>query len=141
MRVSLRKRAANRRNALKSTGPKTTSGRRLSSQNAVRHGLSVPPSPQLVGPVQQQLVQLIVSDGFEYEIANDLAGKIIEYERNLLYLKEIYKNDKELANAPGTEKGAAIIQQKEIDRVSKVANSQRYFKRASNQLIKTLKRL
>ena len=141
MRVSLRKRAANRRNALKSTGPKTTSGRRVSSQNAVRHGLSVPPPPQLVDPVQQQLVELIVSDGFEYEIANDLAGKIIDYERNLLYLKEIYINDKVLANDPGTEKGAAIIQQKENDRVSRIANSQRYFKRASNQLIKALRRL
>ena len=32
--------AANRRNARKSTGPKSTSGRKTSSQNALRHGLA-----------------------------------------------------------------------------------------------------
>src|SRR5215469_983142 len=31
---------ANRRNALKSTGPKTESGKEISRQNAVRHGLT-----------------------------------------------------------------------------------------------------
>jgi hypothetical protein len=36
--------AANRRNALKSTGPKTGSGKKRSSKNAYRHGLSLPMS-------------------------------------------------------------------------------------------------
>jgi hypothetical protein len=34
--------AANRANAKRSTGPKTKSGRRASSRNALRHGLSCP---------------------------------------------------------------------------------------------------
>ncbi len=34
--------AANRANALKSTGPKTAAGRLKSSRNAFRHGLSLP---------------------------------------------------------------------------------------------------
>jgi hypothetical protein len=34
--------AANRRNAKRSTGPKTTAGKLRSSQNAYRHGLSLP---------------------------------------------------------------------------------------------------
>jgi hypothetical protein len=34
--------AANRANALKSTGPRTAAGRRTSSRNAYRHGLSLP---------------------------------------------------------------------------------------------------
>jgi hypothetical protein len=37
--------AANRANALKSTGPRTSAGRATSSRNAYRHGLSVPMAP------------------------------------------------------------------------------------------------
>jgi hypothetical protein len=37
--------AANRANALKSTGPRTAAGRATSSRNAYRHGLSVPVAP------------------------------------------------------------------------------------------------
>jgi hypothetical protein len=38
--VSLRQIEANRRNALKSTGPKTEAGKQISRRNAVRHGLT-----------------------------------------------------------------------------------------------------
>ena len=38
--TSLKQIEANRRNALKSTGPRTESGKRQSRQNAVRHGLT-----------------------------------------------------------------------------------------------------
>jgi hypothetical protein len=34
--------AANRRNAQRSTGPRTAVGKKLSSRNALRHGLSLP---------------------------------------------------------------------------------------------------
>jgi hypothetical protein len=47
--------AANRRNALKSTGPKSEAGKKRSSGNAYRHGLSVPPS---VAETEAQLEEL-----------------------------------------------------------------------------------
>src|SRR5579862_1182911 len=37
--VSERKLRANRKNALRSTGPKTTQGKRNSSRNAIKHGI------------------------------------------------------------------------------------------------------
>ena len=39
--VSVRKLAANRRNALKSTGPKTARGKVCSRRNALKHGFFV----------------------------------------------------------------------------------------------------
>src|SRR6185437_8216135 len=45
--ASERQVAANRANALKSTGPRTAAGRAKSSRNAYRHGLSVPIAPDL----------------------------------------------------------------------------------------------
>ena len=38
--TSLRQIESNRRNALRSTGPKTEAGKQRSSKNAVRHGLT-----------------------------------------------------------------------------------------------------
>ena len=43
--TSIAQRRANRRNALKSTGPKTKTGKRRASLNAVSHGLSAPADP------------------------------------------------------------------------------------------------
>jgi hypothetical protein len=40
MTTSFRQIEANRRNALKSTGPQTEAGKRISRCNAVRHGLT-----------------------------------------------------------------------------------------------------
>lgn len=192
MRVSPKKRAANRHNALKSTGPKSMSGRRVSARNATRHGLSVPLPTHLVEPVQQQLVELIMSDGFDHEVAHNLAEKIIEYERNILYLNDIIDTETISPYDPGDRKRAAIHQLKErqerlantlediiqqelevenreglhaedqelpktLNQVQQVGKgliraermlelkrkvtSQRYFKRASNQLIKALRQL
>ncbi|HVX37515.1 MAG TPA: hypothetical protein VHC71_14975 [Hyphomicrobium sp.] len=59
--ASTRKILANRRNAQLSTGPKTAAGRLRSSQNARRHGLSVPVSadPQLAQEAKALALEII----------------------------------------------------------------------------------
>jgi hypothetical protein len=47
--TSLRQIETNRRNALRSTGPKTETGKQRSSQNAIRHGLT---AETVIGPLE-----------------------------------------------------------------------------------------
>jgi hypothetical protein len=56
--------AANRANALKSTGPRTAAGRATSSRNAYRHGLSLPMAPD------SELVESLAG-----ALANETAGE------------------------------------------------------------------
>lgn len=67
--ASERQVAANRRNAQKSTGPKTALGKKRSSKNAYRHGLSLPMSN--IGS-QEQLKEFI--DIFAGDTSNLLLG-------------------------------------------------------------------
>src|SRR6185437_9759908 len=62
--ASERQVAANRANALRSTGPRTAAGRAKSSRNAYHHGLSVPMAPDL------ELVESLAR-----AIANEAAGE------------------------------------------------------------------
>jgi len=80
--ASPEKRAANRRNALKSTGPRTELGKKLAAQNSTRHGLSVPPGPG-AAPLINELTAVLEGEGISQAQAKDLALKIMEYERNL----------------------------------------------------------
>ena len=80
--TSLDKYRANRRNALKSTGPRSDLGKKRASVNARCHGLSVPLPPAVLAPLQNQVADLMAADGIEREAALDLAEKIIEWERN-----------------------------------------------------------
>jgi hypothetical protein len=68
--TSLRQIESNRRNAEKSTGPKTQSGKQRSSQNAVRHGLT---AETVIGPLEDpadyQAFEQAVTAAYDAETA------------------------------------------------------------------------
>jgi hypothetical protein len=68
--TSLRQIESNRRNAQKSTGPKTQDGKRRASQNAVRHGLT---AETVVGPLENPAdyrgFELAVTAAYDAETA------------------------------------------------------------------------
>lgn len=90
-RTSLKKRQANRRNALRSTGPKSSEGRQRSSKNSLGHGLSVPVVFDFNDPLVESIIQLVAQEDLDYHTAKDLALKIVEYERNLAYQLELFE--------------------------------------------------
>lgn len=80
---SPQKRQANRLNAQRSTGPKSSRGRRVSSLNALRHGLSRPIDQAMQAPIIAELGGLIQAEGIGTIEARYLATKILDYERNI----------------------------------------------------------
>lgn len=66
-----RRAISNQRNALKSTGPKTQSGKLRSSANAVRHGYNTPPSTSST----LKHLRLILSDP-EADVASSLRTEV-----------------------------------------------------------------
>jgi hypothetical protein len=86
---SPQKRQANRHNALKSTGPRSRRGKQSSSLNALRHGLSGGADLRLNDPDVSAIAALIGLDGVEPQQATELAIKIIDYEKNLAYQRQL----------------------------------------------------
>lgn len=178
--VSPRQRAANRANARKSTGPKTSWGRSRASINSTKHALTqkIDTSPwgEHLGP----LTKLLILEGLDAAKAHELARKILDYERNLLHLRKKFLDSREgrgldyqtptgaildiylageLDKAGKNKKPVfeekldqelakffrqiAIKEMKDAKRKAEMElrNTDRYFRRAANQLIKSLRDL
>jgi len=69
--ASERQIAANRRNALLSSGPKTKAGKRASSRNALRHGLTARNNDNLSGEIESRLHP---ENAGERRLAQSVAG-------------------------------------------------------------------
>lgn len=78
-----RQRLANRLNALRSTGPKTDSGKRSSSANSMRHGLTIPVELSPWAKHLQSVQTLLSSEGFGAMESRQLGLCILDFERNL----------------------------------------------------------
>lgn len=179
--------AANRSNALLSTGPMSDEGRRRAAVNALRHGLS----RQAVSPEDAQAMEavacLIQDECAGTAAAQELASKILDYERNEARQREYLVSVLQPTKAPLTGQALeqavrdefpeyAMLQEmmahdlqaragingQELTKVSRLLlgmrnlvelerqeqavklhrdwqGSVRYLKRASNQLVKSLR--
>ena len=182
--TSPKQRAANKANALRSTGPKSDEGKRRASVNATKHALSLPIDERAFESELRAVVALIRDDCDSDAQATELAKCIIDYERNEAFLiKQIevdvnaeinnwamdphrfalyglvqqHQNKERVAvtfttpnkKPKGKERTEEIkfiegflkLQDKAVlgrakELQSKLTNSQRYQKRAINQLVK-----
>ena len=188
IKVSPNRLSANRRNAHLSTGPKSTDGKRASSLNALRHGLTSRVSFHGGSPVIETLTDLIDQEIHDRCVSEQIAIKILEFERvlsveyevalkqsrgedgyrdpqalkdlkvemsnaNQVYAygeanrkrKDLRKEDKEemklFWEIGKFFQWVAISKAKGMDRMAReeASSLRRYFKRASNQLIKAIK--
>lgn len=80
--------AANRANAQRSTGPRSTAGRRRAALNALRHGLSSAIESSPLAIHLPQLQRWLVDEGCPAGPARELALRILDFERNLAHLRK-----------------------------------------------------
>ena len=89
MTISHHRNLANQCNALKSTGPKSASGKRASSQNSRKHGLSC--APDFESSIEYRaLVELIAEEGFSAFACADIAAGLLNYRRVMDAYYDIY---------------------------------------------------
>lgn len=128
--TSLQRRQANRRNALKSTGPKSAAGKKRSAANALSHGLSTPIGLQSTGPLLIAISNCIDQEVQESHIAREIARRIFDYERNLAYQRELFAQQ---FNRRGTsaaeETGVHGLFGSELDMMDDYLEEQCNFKR------------
>lgn len=84
--TSPRQRAANKANALKSTGPRSDQGKVRSRVNATKHALSLPVDETVFSDEIKSVTALIRGDCHSDFQAQELAKRIIDYERNEAFL-------------------------------------------------------
>lgn len=182
--TSLKQRAANRRNALRSTGPRTKKGQQRVSMNALKHGLTAPIEATPWASAVSDVEVLLAADGLASEARQELARRIVEYERNVAFQRQVFLGEAinpappdgssaelqadlqeidDLIEFAGLEEDAATLRfaqsqarkfvklheriaakrHRAATREAKDAlkSTDRYHRRAANQLIKQLKSL
>ena len=80
MTISHHRSLSNRCNALKSTGPRSTAGKRASSQNSCKHGLNSAPDFESSSEYRA-LVDLVAEEGFSAFVCADIAAGLLNYRR------------------------------------------------------------
>ena len=93
--TSPKQKAANRLNAIKSTGPRTAEGTRKASLNAVKHRLSLPVSGLNFSQEIADVAALVRDECTSDHQAKELAKRIIDYERNEQFLLDFCTDEAE----------------------------------------------
>ena len=103
--TSIAQRRANRRNALKSTGPRSKTGKFRASLNAVSHGLSAPADPTWREGKVSAIKSVFQGEWLLDADVRRVAEAIFEFERNIAHQREIFagrhKEDDEVAGGSG----------------------------------------
>ena len=111
--TSIAQRRANRRNALKSTGPKTKTGKFRASLNAVSHGLSAPADPVWREGRVAAIEGALKGERLPDADVRRVAEAIFEFERNITHQREIFAtrhlgNDEGAGDSDPLEADAAL---------------------------------
>ena len=91
--VSAKQRAANRANSLKSTGPKSEEGKFRAKLNSSKHGLSLPVDERVFADQIKSIAKLIREDCSTETQAQELAKRIVDFERNEAYLQDFNQGE------------------------------------------------
>jgi len=100
--------AANRRNANKSTGPKSDSGKKRASRNAYRHGLSMPLSALETGAQLRELARQFAGDTPDREV-RALAERAADAELDLARIRRVRTAMIERAQKQGESLATAFL--------------------------------
>jgi hypothetical protein len=127
--ISSVKQAANRRNAKRSTGPRTGRGKARSRRNAVKHGLSVPALDGLAAQEVRNLAARFAAEGFVAE-----ALPLAQASHDLRRIREIRDGLVFVAMMPSSpeDRSTSIIN---------LSRLERYERRARSRLVATLQSL
>ena len=145
--TSLKQRAANRRNALRSTGPRTQDGQRRASINALKHGLTAPieatPWASALGDVED----LLVAEGMAAAERHELARRIVEYERNTAFQRQLFLGQ---VVSPAPANGVSVQMQEDLQELADLIEfaggdddpaTLRFFESQSRKIIKLHERI
>ena len=86
--TSAKKRATNHANGLRFQAGRKKEGQRTSSHNAMKHGLSLPVDEAGFGKEISQIAELIRDECTSVAQAQDVAKRIIDFERNEAFLRD-----------------------------------------------------
>ena len=117
MKISASKLIANRANATKSTGPRSVEGKRISSENAQRHGLasSLGVSPDFDIPAIATLVEEARGFGFSASEAQELVTRLAA-ARDVIDAKHVsFKEKPEAERLPNMSLEALYRTIKELE--------------------------
>ena len=91
--ISPQKIRANQQNALRSTGPRSVSGKQRSARNSIRHGLSITGLAPFEEPKVEAIADLLRVEHFGGSEAKAIAEAILVYERNEAHQQEVFTNN------------------------------------------------
>jgi hypothetical protein len=137
-----RKSKSNRRNARRSTGPRTSEGKRAASRNALRHGLAVPGVHQ--SDKVKELAEAIAG-GDASPSLKQLAQVAAEATLDLRRVNDVYVSQVNIASNAMQDGLASTSDARAGEKIADLANEllklDRYQRRANSRQRTALKRV